>query len=110
MRITVTGATGVLGRRLCADLLAGGHDVVGVRRAGVIVPGELHRVRWIDCDLADSSQPLPEMGVDAVVHLAQSRHYREFPEKASNVFDVNVASTARLIAYAPRCWSRLFCS
>ncbi len=32
--------------------------------------------------------------VDAVVHLAQSERYRDFPDGAEDVFAVNVQSTA----------------
>ncbi len=38
--------------------------------------------------------------MDAIIHLAQSEHYRDFPEYAEDTFYTNVASTARLLEYA----------
>jgi nucleoside-diphosphate-sugar epimerase len=38
--------------------------------------------------------------VDAVVHLAQSGRFREFPEGAADLFAVNVAGTFGLLEYA----------
>jgi nucleoside-diphosphate-sugar epimerase len=38
--------------------------------------------------------------VDAVIHLAQSSHFREFPDQALDVFRVNIQSTALLLDYA----------
>jgi len=54
----------------------------------------------------DLSEPwdlsaLPQQA-DTVVHLAQSAHYREFPDRAGEVFQVNTASTAALLDYARR--------
>jgi len=38
--------------------------------------------------------------VDTVIHLAQSRRFREFPQGAADVFAINTMSTARLLDYA----------
>src|SRR5262249_48165624 len=46
--------------------------------------------------------------IDAVIHLAQSRQYREFPDGAGNMFGVNLEATARLLEYARRAASRHF--
>jgi nucleoside-diphosphate-sugar epimerase len=40
--------------------------------------------------------------VDTVVHPAQSSHFRDFPERARDIFEVNVGSTARLLEWARR--------
>ena len=53
---------------------------------------------------ADLSQPgfetaLPPR-IDAVLALAQSRHYREFPGWVNDVFEVNVRSLLRLFEWA----------
>ena len=55
----------------------------------------------ISCDLSSSSdfKKLPK-NIDAIIHLAQSRHYRKFPEKALDVFNINISSTAHLLDYA----------
>ena len=65
----VTGATGFLGRRLCASLAGRGARVVGVARRAV----ELHGVELVTCDLTDrgASDALVENSQpDFVFHLA----------------------------------------
>jgi nucleoside-diphosphate-sugar epimerase len=42
---------------------------------------------------------LPD-SVDVVIHLAQSRHYRDFPEKADDIFQVNTGATLELLEWA----------
>lgn len=46
--------------------------------------------------------------IDAVIHLAQSEHFREFPDRATDIFRVNIESTARLLDYAYRAGARHF--
>ena len=53
------------------------------------------------------TEGLPQQ-LDAIVHLAQSSHFREVPEKALDVFNANVASTARLLDFAYRIKARKF--
>jgi dTDP-4-dehydrorhamnose reductase len=65
----VTGASGLLGRRLCADLLAEGHPVYGVRREHPVPDG----VREIVADLSapvDAGRLLDLAGASHVVHAA----------------------------------------
>jgi uncharacterized protein (TIGR01777 family) len=64
MRIAITGSSGLVGRRLAADLAARGHDVLRVTRAAA-GPGSVTwdpAARRIDAGALD--------GVDAIVHLA----------------------------------------
>jgi UDP-glucose 4-epimerase len=98
MKVLVTGATGFVGRTL-VPRLARDHEVVALARPGSI-PGTQEAV-WVEQDLAAplDREALPG-GVDAVIHLAQSRLYKQFPEGAEDVFDINVHSTFRLLEYA----------
>src|SRR4030042_288576 len=46
--------------------------------------------------------------IDAVIHLAQSEHFREFPMHAESIFKVNTASTLRLLEYARQAQVKIF--
>jgi nucleoside-diphosphate-sugar epimerase len=72
-------------------------EVFAVSRSGQ-VPGAKHVV---DIDLGQpwSTADLPR-GIDCIVHLAQSEHYREFPQQSQDVFAVNTLSTIKLLDYA----------
>lgn len=96
MKILVTGAGGLIGSALVARL-SGRHDIYALSRTARSGPP----VHGIVADLA-APELLPDLpSVDAVVHLAQSPHYAEFPNRARDIFDVNLASTVRLLD-----WSR----
>jgi nucleoside-diphosphate-sugar epimerase len=103
VRILLTGATGFVGRHLLPSLAAR-HDVIAIGRQAPA--GD---VAWIEQDLA---QPLDESvlpgAIDAVVHLAQSMHYREFPERADDIYAVNVGATFRLLDWARRAGAERF--
>ncbi len=96
MKVLVTGAGGFIGTHLI-ERLAPEHEVYALARH----PLDLPSVRWIAHDL---TQPLERADlpreIDAVIHLAQSRHYREFPEQATDIFNINIRSTFELLDYA----------
>jgi nucleoside-diphosphate-sugar epimerase len=97
LRVLLTGATGFIGRNLLAQL-ANNHEVIAVTR----YPSDLG-VEQVVADLAESDfyRSLPD-GVDAIVHLAQSRGRRQFPEEAPDIYNVNVGSSFRLADWARR--------
>jgi UDP-glucose 4-epimerase len=100
MTILLTGGTGFLGAALL-EPLAARDEVVALYRPP-LVPPVADGVRWVAQDLVAPLVPeLPEH-VDAVVHLAQSRRYREFPEAALDIFDLNMGAAVRLFDYARR--------
>jgi UDP-glucose 4-epimerase len=106
MRVLITGATGLLGRRVVAKL-APAHEVLALSRRPL--RGATEQVSWIEQDLLQGldAHRLPSQ-IDAVMHLAQSQRYKEFPEGALDVFAVNVASTAGLLDYARRAGAQTF--
>jgi nucleoside-diphosphate-sugar epimerase len=104
--ILLTGATGFLGSALLPRL-AERDEVVAIHPAQH-APPRTRGVSWIAQDLtAPLSPALPER-IDAVVHLAQSRRYREFPEGAVDVHEVNAAATVRLLDYCRRAGGKTF--
>lgn len=100
MRLLLTGASGFLGRALCARALAGGAEVTALGRAAP--PG----ARIVAADLArpDSLRATLEglrgERFDALVHLAVSRHHRDFPDRALDMFHVNASAAAELLDFA----------
>lgn len=105
MKILITGAGGLIGRALVQHL-SQAHEVTAVVRSIAAVSDS--RVRTITADLSAPELPANLQPVDAVVHLAQSPHYREFPERADDIFNVNVGSTARLLDWSRRVGARHF--
>ncbi len=106
-RILISGATGFLGRHL-VESLRKEHRVFALTRAAGQA-SDSPNVTWVRQDLcaAPAEAALPDQ-IDAVIHLAQSRHYREFPERADDIFGVNVHGTFRLLEYARNVGAKRF--
>ncbi|HEV7565363.1 MAG TPA: NAD(P)-dependent oxidoreductase [Microbacteriaceae bacterium] len=104
MKILVTGAGGFIGRHLVSSLREN-HDVIAIARE----PTGMDGVQELQIDLAQPVDltALPAR-IDAVIHLAQSRRYRDFPDGADDVFAVNVDSTLQLLEYARRAGAQTF--
>ena len=89
MRILITGGSGFIGSALGPRLAAAGHELLCVCRTGASASfGET--VIW------DAESPLGTKlpaAADAVIHLAQSRSYRDFPADSREMFDVNIGMT-----------------
>jgi nucleoside-diphosphate-sugar epimerase len=58
-------------------------------------------IKWFGIDLSEpfDFSSMPDK-IDSIIHLAQSNFYRQFPDKAGDIFDVNVQGTFRLLEYA----------
>ena len=71
MRIFVTGASGLIGRRLCAALVARGDEVVGLTRSVERSRARLSGVTLVEGDVTRDGAWQDEVArADAVVHLA----------------------------------------
>jgi nucleoside-diphosphate-sugar epimerase len=97
--VLVTGAAGFVGNALL-QRIAGRENqrAVGIVRSAM--ESATVSIEYVEADVAESgwTQLLP--AADVVVHLAQSRHYRNFPEGSADMFRVNVQSTAELLEWA----------
>lgn len=103
-RIVITGASGFIGQNLVRRLAQ--HDLWCLSR---VTPEESIPGNWLRHDLMTNPIPdgLPD-DVDIVIHLAQSKHFKEFPDRAREIFAVNVASTATLADWAQRAGAKTF--
>ena len=101
-RCLVTGATGLIGSHLIPKLKDWEVHIISHRKLpNTESENDIHHIN-INFSEEWSTDELPE-SVDAIIHLAQSEHYREFPTFADHVFAVNTISTVRLLNYAKRC-------
>jgi len=107
IHVLVTGASGLLGSVLCQRLAKLGVRVTAVIRTegGIKTPG----LRYLSMDLArnDLARLCPN-DVDVIIHLAQSSQFRNFPDRALDIFNVNVASTAQLLDFAKHVGAKQF--
>lgn len=102
--VVVAGASGLIGSAMVEALL-GTHEVHALsRRAGT------PRATWHALDLASDAVDLGTLPrrADAVVYLAQSDFFRDFPARSWEVFQVNTASVLKFLDYARGAGSRCF--
>jgi uncharacterized protein len=98
MRVLITGASGLVGKRLSARLLDAGHAVIGTSRDPAstdLAPG-VHGLRW------DGVAPFPPPGpVDGVVHLLGDSiaKGRWTEAKRQRLLDSRLVSTRRLVEW-----------
>ena len=105
-KILITGAGGLVAFHLIPAL----KDVLQVHATTHRELPEMHsNVSYHPIDFAApwSTEVLPPR-IDAVVHLAQSSRYRDFPDQALDIQQVNVDATARLLDYARRAGAASF--
>jgi dihydroflavonol-4-reductase len=97
-RVAITGASGLLGSNLAAELLAVGHSVIATRRTGTKVAhlADL-AIEWRDADLADGAALAKAFaGAEAVFHCAAMVTVKR--DVTPEMVDANVTGTERVIA------------
>ncbi len=99
MKILVTGSSGTIGTRLCENLLAAGHEVVGADWEKCQWQKSVEDIR-IDIDLRDKSQfgKLPT-DVDLIIHLAANARVYELVENPDRALD-NCIDTFNVLEFA----------
>ncbi len=106
MDVVVTGFSGFVGTRL-REAFPEDWTIHAVVRDGSKVPDGTNAV-VADFANSDWCDALPNR-YDAVMHLAQSTAYREFPSGSRDVFRVNLDSTAQLLEHGRRAGAERFC-
>ncbi len=106
-RILITGGTGFIGNHLLTRLQQRFQIYAFTRN--IAATSNNDAVHWIEQDLTKplDFKLLPE-SIDGVVHLAQSKDYRSFPEMAIEVFQINTYSTIQLLDYARKANAKTF--
>ncbi len=101
MNILITGATGLLGNKLCKKLHADGHHIVVLSRN----PKKAKTDLGLDGDYfewnAESSPPPPQSlrKIDGVIHLAGESiaNKRWTPEQKKRIYDSRILGTRNLV-------------
>ncbi|HTL37042.1 MAG TPA: SDR family oxidoreductase [Kofleriaceae bacterium] len=96
-RVAITGASGLVGGNLAAELLEAGHEVVATKRAGTkIAHLDDLAIEWRDGDLKNgASLARAFAGCDAVFHCAAAVGVEK--EVTPEMRDTNVGGTQRVI-------------
>lgn len=92
MKILMTGASGLLGRAVKNALRT--NQVIDIKEWFM----ETHSYS-LDFRQNWDENLLPKK-IECIIHLAQSPHYREFPQKSQDIFQTNTLSTLKLLNYA----------
>ena len=96
----MTGANGLLGRHTIQSL-RNKYEVYATVHRMPIEP--VDQVAYVVLDFSShwTVDKLPS-DLEVIIHLAQSSRFREFPDQSTDIFNVNVGSTARLLDFAWR--------
>lgn len=100
-KVLVTGAAGLLGTEVVKQLKTSGVEVHALVRS--IPKDSSGGVCYYPVDLSDDlslDQLNLPTDLDCIFHLAQAREFRDFPKSAQKIFDINVSSTVKLLAFA----------
>ncbi|MCP5049788.1 MAG: NAD(P)-dependent oxidoreductase [bacterium] len=104
----VSGITGMIGHHLAGPLSRDYH-VIGITRQDNFKDSQTDGIDYLQMDLVEEGgMDRLKSTADIVIHLAQSEHFREFPDKAEDVFRVNTLSTLQLLDHAKRSGAKTF--
>lgn len=100
MKILLTGATGLVGKKLCPRLLERGHSLVVITRSAEKARRTLNMpAEFVECDIKKSSPPASAFeGVEAVIGLAGESVARRWNDEVKKeIRDSRVLGTRHLV-------------
>ena len=99
-KILVTGANGLLGHAV-VERLSQEHQVTAIVRNLPAEPNGF--VNYLEFDLSQEwdTSVLPS-DIEVIIHLAQSNNYKNFPDSALEVFNVNLSTTIKLLDFGKK--------
>jgi len=99
MKLLISGANGFIGK-VAVRTLSEQHEIVAlVRDPSVCAP--IKNVVFLKHDFSTKLETkLMPSKIDAVIHLAQSNQYRNFPEGMRDMADVNISGLVDMLDYA----------
>ena len=106
LKLLITGANGLLGQN-SLRALNGDYEIHALvhKLPSALIDSVHYYERDFNSDWSTNDLPTD---VFAVIHLAQSELFREFPDHALDVYHVNVTSTAKLLDYARQSGAKKF--
>lgn len=102
-KILISGGSGLIGSYLVNALLAEDCYELFMIVRNEKLPEHGDNIKRINIDF-DSDWDINDLPPDlfAVVHLSQAENFRDFPDKAREVFYINTVSTLKLIDFASK--------
>jgi len=99
-KLIITGASGLIGSNLIS-LLSGKWEIHALSRKEPVKTNSSLHYHQMDLTKEVDFLQLPDK-VDAIIYLAQSEYFRDFPLKAPEIFQVNTVQMLRMLDYARR--------
>jgi nucleoside-diphosphate-sugar epimerase len=96
-KLVITGGNGLLGSEVIR-ILSDSYEIYALTRGNK--PGINSKVKWYQCNLSENFdyQTIGDK-VDSFIYLAQSDHFRDFPARATDIFEVNTVQVLNALDY-----------
>jgi UDP-glucose 4-epimerase len=97
-KYAIFGASGLLGAAVVKKLITEGKEVWAFSRKKPRY--EAKNLHWVDCDISKFDLGSIKESFDAVLYLAQSKKFRDFPNESQDILDINVNFPVKLALWS----------
>jgi nucleoside-diphosphate-sugar epimerase len=110
MNFLVTGVNGLIGYELVKCLLLNpDNKIIGITNEESSIQHANFNPVKIDLSIKNNFEYIfNNFKIDIVIHLAQSKKFREFPEEVYNIWNVNTNATLELLEYSRKFKVKMF--